>query len=191
MLSPMHARAIVFGTGDFARVLAHYLSHEILAFVVDEAYRTLPTLLGKPVRGWTEITPDDGAFFAAVGYSNGNRNRAAVFERAKAAGFTQPGLGGVNEGTIVLPGAIIEPYARIGLDVVLWTGAHVAHDTVVEDHVFVAPQAVIAGNCRIGERTFIGANATIRDGITIGADCVIGAGAVVLHDVPAGTVVKR
>ena len=191
MLSFVNARAIVFGTGDFARVLAHYLPHEISAFVVDEAYLTTSTLLGKPVRGWNEVSPNDGDFFAAVGYSNGNLNRATIFGRAKAAGFTQPGLGGINEGTIVLPGAIIEPYARIGVNVVLWTGAHVAHDTVIEDHVFVAPQAVIAGNCRIGKRTFIGANATIRDRITIGADCVIGAGAVVLQDVPAGTVVKR
>jgi len=185
----MKPRAIVFGTGDFARVLAFHLPYDVAAFVVDQAYRTTDSFSGRPVVEWSEA-PKDHAFFAAVGYSNGNRNRQAIFERAKAAGFLQPGLGGVNEGTIVLPHAIIEPFARIGVNVVLWSGAHVAHDTEIGDHAFLAPQAVIAGNCRIGERTFIGVNATVRDGITIGADCVIGAGAVVLRDVPAGTVVK-
>lgn len=185
------ARAIVFGTGNFARVLAHYLSHDLSAFVVDEPFRATPTLLGKPVLVWSEIGPADGPLFAAVGYSNRNRNREAVFARARAAGFRQPGLGGVNEGTFVFPGVILEPYVEIGVNVVLWAGAHVAHDTVIGDHVFVSPQATIGGNCRIGERSFIGLNATLRDGITIGAECIIGAGAVVLEDVPAGTVVTR
>ncbi|HUR82421.1 MAG TPA: acetyltransferase [Thermoanaerobaculia bacterium] len=185
----MNPHAIVFGLGDFARVLAFHLPYDVYAFVVDEAYRTTDSFFGKPVLAWDDA-PKEHPFFAAVGYSNGNRNRQAIFERAKAAGFAQPGLGGVNEGTIVLPHAIIEPFARIGVNCVLWSGCHVAHDTVIEDHVFLAPQAAIAGNCRIGERTFVGVNATVRDGVTIGADCVIGAGAVVVRDVKAGSVVK-
>jgi sugar O-acyltransferase (sialic acid O-acetyltransferase NeuD family) len=202
----MKTRAIVFGSGDFARVLSFQLEHDspyrVEAFVVDEAYRTADELLGRPVVSWEGVArthpPSEFGFFAAIGYSGGNQHRAALFARARAAGYALPGYvssratvrGSLGEGAVVFDGTIVEPFARVGADVVLWSGAHVAHDTVVEDHAFLAPHAVLSGNCRIGARTFIGANATVRDGVTIGAGCVIGAGAVVLHDVPAGSVVK-
>lgn len=202
----MKTRAIVFGSGDFARVLSFHLEHDspyrVEAFVVDDAYRTTNDLLGRPVLSWERVVrthpPTDFALFPAIGYSNGNRNRAALFERAKMHGYELPGYvssratirGTLGEASVVFDGVIVEPFARVGADVVLWSGAHVAHDTVVEDHVFMAPQAVLSGNCRVGERTFIGTNATVRDGITIGADCVIGAGAVILQDVFEGTTVK-
>lgn len=202
----MKTRAIVFGSGDFARVLSFHLERDspyrVEAFVVDDSHRTTNDLLGRPVLSWERVVrthpPTDFALFAAIGYSNGNRNRAALFERARMHGYELPGYvssratirGSLGEATVVFDGAIVEPFASVGADAVLWSGAHVAHDTVVEDHVFLAPHAMISGNCRIGARTFVGTNATVRDGITIGADCVIGAGAVILHDVPDGTMVK-
>jgi sugar O-acyltransferase (sialic acid O-acetyltransferase NeuD family) len=199
-------RAIVFGTGDFARVASFYLEHDspyrVAAFVVDSAYRTTNELLGRPVVSWERVVethpPSDFALFPAIGYSGVNRHRATVFARAKAAGYELPGyvsskascLGAVGEGSFVFEGCVIQPFASVGANVVLWSGAQVAHDSVVGDHVFMAPHAVLSGNCRVGDRTFIGANATVRDRVTIGADCVIGAGALVLHDVPDGAVVK-
>lgn len=41
----------------------------------------------------------------------------------------------------------------------------------------------------IKRRASIGSNATIMCGVTIGEDAIVGAGSVVLHDVPAGTIV--
>ena len=41
----------------------------------------------------------------------------------------------------------------------------------------------------IGNSVWIGAHATVCGGVTIGDHAVIGAGAVVLHDVPANTIV--
>ena len=55
----------------------------------------------------------------------------------------------------------------LGDDVVLWSGAHVAHDSRIGDHCFIAPRAAIAGNVRRWQQSFIGVNATIRDGVTI------------------------
>jgi carbonic anhydrase/acetyltransferase-like protein (isoleucine patch superfamily) len=68
---------------------------------------------------------------------------------------------------------------------VLWSGSFVAHRTVLHDHVFVAPHAVICGYCEVGEYSFVGANATLKDGVKIAPDCVVGAGALVVKDTDA------
>jgi carbonic anhydrase/acetyltransferase-like protein (isoleucine patch superfamily) len=58
----------------------------------------------------------------------------------------------------------------------------IGHDSVIGDHCFIGPNAVIAGRVKIGSHSFVGANSTIRNGVTIAPDCVIGAGAIILED---------
>jgi len=200
--------AIVFGTGDFARVASFYLDHdspfEVTAFTVHERFRNADALLGRPVVPWERIAdshpPTRFALFLGVGYSGVNRNRAMLFAEARQLGYevpsyvcskatTWPGLA-VGEGSFVFENNVLQPFTSIGKNTVLWSGNHIGHDTAIGDHVFIASHAVISGNCRIGDYTFIGVNATIRDGITIGERCVIGAGTVLLHDAPAGSVYK-
>jgi UDP-2-acetamido-3-amino-2,3-dideoxy-glucuronate N-acetyltransferase len=41
----------------------------------------------------------------------------------------------------------------------------------------------------IKRRASIGSNATIMCGVTVGEEAIVGAGSVVLHDVPAKTIV--
>ena len=70
----------------------------------------------------------------------------------------------------------------IGSDVTLWSGNHVGHDSVIEDHCFVSSHVVISGHVRIGSHSFLGVNSTLRNGITLGASTLVGAGAVIMKD---------
>ena len=80
---------------------------------------------------------------------------------------------------------VIQPFVRIGSNVVVWSGNHIGHHSVIEDNCFIASHAVISGRVTIGRNSFVGVNATFRDGVTVGPECVIGAGAVILHDTAA------
>jgi carbonic anhydrase/acetyltransferase-like protein (isoleucine patch superfamily) len=66
--------------------------------------------------------------------------------------------------------------------VVLWSGNHIGHRTVINDNVFISSHVVISGYCEIGESSFLGVNSCVADYRKIGRDCVIGAGAVVVSD---------
>jgi sugar O-acyltransferase (sialic acid O-acetyltransferase NeuD family) len=200
------AEVVIFGVGDFARIAAVYLrddsEHDVVAFAVDQEFLTEPELLGLPVVPAETLTeshpPDRYAAFAAIGFSNVNRARAAVYDRLKAQGYrlvtyVHSSVARWPESTFgdncfVFEENVIQPFVRVGSDVVLWSGNHIGHDSRIGDHCFIASHAVVSGNCTIGERCFVGVNATLRDGVTIADDCVIGAGALILRDTEAGSV---
>lgn len=78
----------------------------------------------------------------------------------------------------------------IGNNVILWSGNHVGHDTVIEDHCFITSHVVLAGWVVVGSNSFIGINATIRDHVKIGKGNVIGAGALIIKDTQDGCMYK-
>ena len=92
----------------------------------------------------------------------------------------------VEEGTVVMAGAIINADTFIGKHCIVNTGASIDHECVLGDYVHISPHATLCGNVSVGEGTWIGAGTTIIQGIKIGKWCVIGAGSVVTHDVPDG-----
>ena len=87
-------------------------------------------------------------------------------------------------GTVVMAGAILNPYAKVGNHCIINSGASVDHDCVIGDFVHVAPHSTLCGEVTVGEGTWIGAGTTVIQGISIGKNCFIGAGAVVVKDVP-------
>jgi len=199
---------VVVGIGDFARIARYYIEHDsehrVVAHALSASMRKEDEFNGLPLVDFEDLPrthpPGDYLLQIGIGYSRVNKNRRDVFETAQRMGYelmtyvcskaiTWPDLS-VGTGSFVFEANVIQPYVRIGSDTVLWSGNHIGHDSTVGDHVFIASHVVISGNCRIGNNTFIGVNATFRDGITIGSDCVIGAGALVLADVPDGSVLR-
>ncbi len=89
----------------------------------------------------------------------------------------------IDEGTVVMAGAVINPCTTIGRGCVINTCSSVDHDNVIADFVHVSVGSHLAGTVNVGERTWIGAGATVSNNIDITSDCMIGAGAVVVKDI--------
>lgn len=87
-------------------------------------------------------------------------------------------------GTVVMAGAILNPFASVGNHCIINTGASIDHDCIIHDFVHIAPHSTLCGEVEIGEGTWVGAGTTIKQGIHIGENCFIGAGAVVVKDIP-------
>lgn len=90
-------------------------------------------------------------------------------------------------GTVVMAGAILNPYVLVGDHCIINTGATLDHDVRIEDYVHIAPHCTLCGEVVVGEGTWVGAGTTIIQGIHIGRNCYIGAGSVVVKDIPEGT----
>jgi sugar O-acyltransferase (sialic acid O-acetyltransferase NeuD family) len=204
----MGKKVVIFGTGDFARIASVYLSkdspHEVAAFTVHEAYRKADSLLGKPIVIFEQLErlypPEQYSMFVAMGFRGVNKMRAGVYEECKKKGYElisyinsraiQWGEIEMGDNCFVFEANVIQPFVRLGNDVILWSGNHVGHDSKIGDHCFITSHTVISGNVTIGPYSFVGVNATIRDGITIGAENVIGAGALIVKNTEALSVFK-
>ena len=198
---------VIFGTGDMAELADFYFTNdsscEVAAFAVDAAFRTQDEFRGRPLVAFEDVEekfpPDRYEMFVAVGYSKVNAVRAGKLAAARAKGYRIatyvssratifPGFE-PKENCFILEDNTIQPFARVGANVTLWSGNHIGHHSVIEDDVFLASHVVVSGGARIGQGSFVGVNVTIRDRVTIGRQCVLGAGALVLEDQPDFSVV--
>jgi sugar O-acyltransferase (sialic acid O-acetyltransferase NeuD family) len=200
------ADLVIFGAGDIARLAHFYFSrdsrHRVVGFTVDAAFRRAATAEGLPLVDFEtvehEFPPAQCQMFVALSYAEMNQLRARKYHEAKARGYTlatyissrctnlaeQP----FGDNCFILEDNTIQPFVRIGSNVTLWSGNHIGHDSIVEDHVFVSSHVVISGHVRVGAYCFLGVNATIRNGITIAPHTLVGGGAVIMADTEERTV---
>src|ERR1044072_1652209 len=195
------ARVIIFGVQDFAQLAKFYLQHdsehEVVAFSVNEQY--LPegkTVEGLPVVAFenveTTYPPAKFKFFAPMSPSRMNRLRESVYQKIKEKGYDLVSY--VSSKATVFPGAqigdncfilednTIQPFTSIGNNVVLWSGNHIGHHSVIKDHVSFTSHVVLSGHCTVEPFAFFGVNATIRDGIHIAEGSFIAMAAAVTKD---------
>jgi sugar O-acyltransferase (sialic acid O-acetyltransferase NeuD family) len=196
----MSKPVVIFGVGEYAAVARVYLAedspHEVVAFTAHEEFVPSGDFEGLPVVPFERLEeacpPDEFAMFVAIGFSGVNQARAKVYADCKARGYelisyvcskaTHWGDLSLGENTFIFEDNTIQPFARIGSNVVMWSGNHIGHHVVVGNHCFITSHVVVSGGVSIGDYSFIGVNATIRDHIAIAPSTVIGAGALVMRD---------
>ncbi len=197
---------IVIGGGGHAKVVIHALraaGAEVIAAVDKDESLHGTTIAGIPVAGGDEALeghpPEAVHLVNGVGSVSTPEIRKAVFERFGARGYAFAGLVHpsavvaddveTGEGSQVMAGAVVQPGARLGRNVIINTRASVDHDCRIGDHVHIAPGATLSGEVTVGEGSHVGTGASVIQGVSIGAGCVIGAGAAVTGDVPDGATV--
>jgi sugar O-acyltransferase (sialic acid O-acetyltransferase NeuD family) len=195
------ARVIIFGVQDFAALAEFYLRHDsehaVVAFSVSREY--LPDgrqFLGYPVIPFEEIErthhPTEYSFFAPMSPRRMNRVRQGVYEQIKAKGYplityisskaTIWPETEVGDNCFILEDNTIQPFTRIGNNVVFWSGNHIGHHSVVEDHVMLTSHVVVSGHCRIGAFAYLGVNSTVRDGLQLAEGTLVGMATAIERD---------
>ncbi|MGI2039027.1 acetyltransferase [Shewanella frigidimarina] len=89
----------------------------------------------------------------------------------------------ISPGNVVLPGAIINAFAKIGVGCIINTAAIVEHDCIIADFAHICPNVALAGGVSVGSKSWIGIGSQVRQLITIGDNCLIGAGSTVVKNI--------
>ena len=195
------AKVIIYGVQDFAQLAHFYLQHdsehEVVAFSVNEQY--LPearSFEGLPVVAFESIeqtyAPADFSLFAPMSPSRMNRLRESVYRQIKGKGYQLisyvsskatvfPGVP-IGDNCFILEDNTIQPFTTIGNNVVLWSGNHIGHHSVIKDHVSFTSHVVLSGHCVVEPFSFFGVNATIRDRLHIAEGSLIAMSASVTKD---------
>ena len=192
-------KIIIYGKGDFAKLIAHYFKndseYEVVAFCADKEFIDADMFCGLPllpVDGINRIFPPDSyKAFVAVGYRK-MRRRMEMFEVIKKQGYECVNYisskaiidksVSIGENNAILAGTIIEPFVMIGNNNIIWTGATICHDTRIGSHCFVASQTVIGGFSIVEDGCFLGFNSTVIQGIHIKKETFITAKSLITRD---------
>ena len=194
------AKVIVFGVSQWAELAHFYLTHdsehEVVAFTLDRDYIEQAEYKGLPVVAFDEVErhypPGQFQLFIPMSFKRMNHVRAEKYEAAKSKGYKL--ISYVSSKATVFPGFecgdncfifednTIQPFVRVGNNVVMWSGNHIGHHSVIKDHVMITSHVVISGCCTVEEFCFFGVNATVRDETVIGHDTLVGMGVTILRD---------
>src|SRR5881397_3155019 len=130
--------------------------------------------------------------FIPMSFKKMNHLRAEKYFSAKQRGYQL--ISYVSSKATVWPGFTcgdncfifedntIQPFVKIGNNVVMWSGNHIGHHTVIKDHVMITSHVVISGCCTIEPFCFFGVNATVRDETVIARETLVGMGVTILKD---------
>jgi sugar O-acyltransferase (sialic acid O-acetyltransferase NeuD family) len=197
----MVKRIIIFGSSGHATVIVSMLErlgYDIAGYV--DSFAPVGNLVaGYPVLGdETNLSAlfdsyQTNAMVIAIG---DNRKRWEVVLRLKQTGIdiefpaiADPsaiiaGNCKIGSGTVIMPCAVVNPFATLGDFVVANTASVTEHDCLLGDFSSLAPGAVLGGNVEVGVRSFVGLGAKVIQKRTIGMDSVVAAGAVVTENIP-------
>jgi len=194
-------KIVIFGVQDFAS-LAHFYfkhdsDHEVVAFTVNQQYMPdgnefegLPVVPFETIE--TQYNPAEFQLFAPMSHRKMNRLREGIYQQIKAKGYTCasyissratifPGQQ-IGENCFILEDNTIQPFVKIGCNVVLWSGNHIGHHSTIMDHVLFTSHVVLSGHCVVEPYCFLGVNATIRDGLRLAEGSLIAMSASVTQD---------
>ncbi len=188
---------VIIGAGELAKIAYEYFTYdshyEVIGFSVEENYLNAKTLYDKPIVVFERITeyfsPEKCELFVAIPASQLNRLRTRLYLAAKALNYNFATYissnafvwrnAEIGENCFIFEDNTIQPFVKIGNNVILWSGNHIGHQTIIEDNCFLSSHVVVSGYCKIGNSSFLGVNATLNDRVEIPRDCIIASGALV------------
>ncbi|MCC1484906.1 acetyltransferase [Winogradskyella immobilis] len=196
-------KVVIFGLKDFAELAHYYLTndsdYDVVAFTVHQEF--LPeekTFKGVPIVAFEtveELYPVSAfLFFVPMDPKKMNTLREAVYLEVKHKGYQFISYisskatvltDSIGENCFILEDNTIQPFVTIGNCVVMWSGNHIGHHSVIKDYVNFTSHVVLSGHCKIERYSFFGVNATIRDSITIAEGTFVGMSATIIKDTEA------
>ena len=202
---PKKRKLIIVGNTAFAEIAHEYFTHdsdyEVAAFSVESNFIKNDTLMGKPVLPFESIEqvlqPADHSVFVAVVYSQMNRLRTRLWRQAKLKGYSSASYVSskafvwrnvqLGEHCFVFENNVVQPFVKIGDNVILWSGNHIGHHSSIGNNCFISSHVVISGYVEVRENCFFGVNCSIANNLVVERDNWISPGVVILKSTPPNT----
>jgi sugar O-acyltransferase (sialic acid O-acetyltransferase NeuD family) len=195
------SKVVVFGIQDFGSLAHFYLEndspHEVVAFCVTREYLPQePSFEGLPMVAFEDLEKEfpasEYSFFAPMSHRKMNTLRQSIYNQAEGKGYSMISYVSskatvfsnvkIGKNCFILENNTIQPFVTIGNNVILWSGNHIGHHSVIKDHVLFTSQVVLSGHCIVESNCFFGVNATLRDGLHLAEGTLVAMGACVTKD---------
>ena len=190
-------KLFIVGTGEIANIAHEYFlydsDYDVVGFAVNKEFINQDSFKGLPVVAIENILdiyrPDK--YYAFVAFGNGmlNYQRTRMYKYLRSIGYKFASYISsrafvwnnvkIGENCFILEDNTLQPFVEVGNNVVMWSGNHLGHSSVIKDNCFITSHVVISGLCEIGENTYMGVNSAVADRLVIAKDNYIAMGAMV------------
>jgi len=198
----MLKKLAILGAGGHGKVVAEIA--ELTGWQVhffDDDYLNIKHISDWPVLGDEEQLINNIKNFSDVFVAIGdNHIRFEKTIHLRSLGFNVVSLihpnttvskyASIGSGSVVMAGAIVNPFVKVGISSIINTASSIDHDCIIGSGVHICPGANLAGEVSVGDLSWIGIGTAVKECIKIGIDVNVGAGAVVVNAVPDHTRVK-
>ena len=199
-------KLLLFGEGLYTEIAHQYFTddseYEVVAFVKDDNHINSMEYLGLPMKNFSDIEehypPSEYDMHIAVSYTDLNHLRERIYHEAKEKGYnlvsyisskcSMMSKEEVGDNCFIFEDNTIQPFVKIGNNVILWSGNHIGHHSEIKDHNFISSHVVVSGQCTIDSYCFIGVNSCIAHGVTIAKETLVGAGSSITKNTEEGGV---
>ena len=195
-------RLLILGAGIHAAEMVELVDRinrpkriwNLLGFISKNKAEVGKKFNGKPVLGTFKKFPrgSKNSYFALSNHNKLPQNLGMASSRLVSlldpTAFVSK-TAKIGNGCILYPGCFVGLQARLEDKVFVMANSVINHDVVLEEGVIVTSGVLIAGGVRIGQNSYLGQGCTIREHLRVGRNCLIGMGAVVIRNVPSGSVV--
>lgn len=201
-------KLVIVGDSAFAEIAHEYFDvdsdYEVVAFSVEREFLKRDELQGVPVVAFEDLItifdPSIHYIYVAIVYTQFNRLRTRLAATAQAMGYKLASYVSsrafiwrnveIGEHCFIFEDNTVQPFSKIEDNVVLWSGNHIGHHSIIRNNCFISSHVTISGFCDVGENSFIGVNATLANNLTIGKDNWIGPNVVIMKNTEADTLYK-
>lgn len=188
---------IIVGAGETANLAYEYFTHdsnfEVSAFCVNKEFINKKTFHNLPVIDFDNVeniySPNDFYAFVAISGEKLNRNRTRLYNLTKQKGYKMASYISsrafvwhnveIGDNCFILENNVLQPFTKIGNNVIMWSGNHLGHQSTIKDNCFISSHCVICGCSVIGDNSYLGVNVSIADYVVVAKDNFIAMGATI------------
>lgn len=130
-------------------------------------------------------------FMLGVGQIKSPAPRQKLFSKIKRMGGVFPVVASpfshvsprasLDEGTVVMHGAVVQSGAGIGKNCILNSQCLIEHGGRVGDHCHISTGVILNGEVQVGEGSFIGSGSIIQEGVSIPPYSIIPMGTILRY----------
>ncbi|MEZ8128745.1 acetyltransferase [Enterovibrio norvegicus] len=190
-------KLVIVGAGEFAAIAYEYFTYdseyEVFGFAVNKDYIKEETYYDLPLVAVEELEShfpnNEYEAFVAIPASKLNQLRTEFYNELKSRGYKLATYVSshafvwrnveIGDNCFIFENNTLQPFVKVKNNVILWSGNHIGHQSIIDNNVFVSSHVVISGYCHIGESCFLGVNSTFNDNTTIAPFSILGSGSLV------------
>src|SRR3989338_4346923 len=156
MGSSAKKKLVIFGTGEIGRLAKYYFdkdsAYEVAAFTADDEFVSEDSCERLPLIPLSQIKSkfpsDKYVMHVALSYQKLNQIRAQKYSEAKTLGYSLASYVcsrsvywddlSIGDNCFILENQTIQPTVKIGNNVMIWSGNHIGHGSIIGDHTYIS-----------------------------------------------------